>query len=304
MSRFLVTGENHQSRSVSFREKNSQKRVIPGKKRSQKRVISRRKTPIQEHVIPGPDPESSLPLCICAFVPSPCVILGPDPESSLPLCLCAFPLCHSWPRPGIQPAFESFPPLCLCASVPLCLPLVPLCLCASVPLCLPLVPLCLPLVSFRAQTRNPVCLCAFVPLCLPLVSFRAQTRNPVCLCAFVPLCLPLVSFRAQTRNPVCLCAFVPLCLCAFPLCHSGQKTAKNVSFRAKNGQKRVISGEKHPSRSMSFRAKTTNPETCHSGPRPGIQGRSRHSGFLLARKIARYFFSFFTRPENPIPSSE
>ena len=77
-----------------------------------------------------------------------------------------------------------------------------------------------------------------------------------------------------------------------------------MSFHVKNGQKRLISGEKHPSRSMSFRPKTTNPRTCHSGRRPGIQGRSRHSGFLLARNIARYFFSFFTRPENPISSSE
>ena len=55
---------------------------------------------------------------------------------------------------------------------------------------------------------------------------------------------------------------------------------------------------------MSFPAKISNPGMCHSGPRPGIQGRSRHSGFLLSRKIARYFFSFFTRPENPISSSE
>ncbi len=77
--------------------------------------------------------------------------------------------------------------------------------------------------------------------------------------------------------------------------HSGRKTAKNVSFQAKNGQKRVIPSEKHQSKSMSFPAKSTKPGTCHSGPRPGIQGPSRHSGFLLARNTARYFFSFFTR---------
>ena len=83
-----------------------------------------------------------------------------------------------------------------------------------------------------------------------------------------------------------------------------QKNSKNVSFRAKNGQKRVISGEKHQSRSMSFPAKITKPGTCHSGPRAGIQGHSRHLGFLLSRNIARYFFSFFTRSKNPISSSE
>ena len=74
--------------------------------------------------------------------------------------------------------------------------------------------------------------------------------------------------------------------------------SKNVSVRAKNGQKRVIPGEKHQSKSMSFPAKIPKPGTCHSGPRPGIQGHSRHLEFLLSRNIARYFFSFFTRSKN------
>ncbi len=53
-----------------------------------------------------------VPLSLCAFVP---------------LCLssCLPPLCHSWPRPGIQGNRTgipyAFPPLCLCAFVPLCL---------------------------------------------------------------------------------------------------------------------------------------------------------------------------------------
>ena len=180
MNCFHVTGENHQSKCVSFRA------------------------------------QTRNPVCLCA---------------SVPLCLCAFPLCHSWPRPGIQSAS------------------VPLCLCAFPPF----VPLCLSLVSFRAQTRNPACLCASVPLCLSLVSFRAQTRNPFCLCAFVPLCLSLVSFLAQTRNPVCLCAFVPspcvlppfvpLCLCAFPLCHSGPRPGiQGIYGLTLNCTSRLISG--------------------------------------------------------------
>ena len=48
---------------------------------------------------------------------------------------------------------------------------------------------------------------------------------------------------------------------------SRRKTAKSVSFQAK----------KHQYKSMSFPAKSTKPGTCHSGPRPGIQGHSRHS---------------------------
>ena len=229
-------------------------------------------------------------------MPSLCVIPGPDQESST-LCLCAFPLCHSWPRPGIQ----YFVPLCLSSFVPLFL-------CAFVPsLCVisgpdqessvryeilyfrfppirsNVIPYEAPAsrsVSFLAQTRNPV-LCAFVPsLCvIPGPDQESSTlclcaSLPLCLCAFplchswprlgiqyfVPLCLPFVSFLAQTRNPV-LCAFVPLFLCAFvpSLC--------------------VIPGPDQESKRVSLRVKPRHPVACHSWPRPGIQGPFRYPGY-------------------------
>ena len=100
--------------------------------------ISIRESVVKKPVIPGPDQESSLPLCLCAFplcpswldqesilplclppfVPSPCVLPG---LIRTPLCLCAFPLCPSWLDQ------DSIVPLCLCAFVPSPLCAFPLC---------------------------------------------------------------------------------------------------------------------------------------------------------------------------------
>ena len=156
MSRFHVTGENHQSKCVSFRRKTPESRM-PCHSWSFRQI----------HTNPG--------------------------------------MCHSGPRPGIQPAS---------------------------------VPLCLSLVSFLAQTRNPclcACLCAFVPspLCAsvpsPLCAFvpfpcvipgpDPESSLPLCLCAFVPFPCVIPDPDPESSLPLCLCAFPPLCLCAFvPLC--------------------------------------------------------------------------------------
>ncbi len=139
--------------------------------------------------------------------------------------------CHSGPRPGIQPAFESFPPLCLCAFVPLCLPLV----------------------SFRQKNSQVRVItgkkrpktCHFrrkTPIqesSLPLSPSPLCAFVPLCLCAF-PLCHSWPRPGIQSASvPLCLCAFVPS-PCVIPAkkqpsaCHYRQKTAKNVSFPAKN----------------------------------------------------------------------
>ena len=60
---------------------------------------------------------SSFKSLLCAWLRS--VIPGPDQESSSPLCLCAFvPLCLS---SRLCAFLHAFVPLCLCAFVPLCL---------------------------------------------------------------------------------------------------------------------------------------------------------------------------------------